>query len=164
MRLLDNLQRAIFETRSLIQAIPEVRKMVFYDVETALEQVSPTIEQTKEYFVVSPIFDMTKPPFDKNTIVSLSLNQSNFDAEAVLMRNILKISILTRSNLWELKNNKVRPLEISNYIIESLHNKKISPSHKLFFATLQLAILDEDINGYTLTFFLEEGSGLDEQF
>jgi len=32
------------------------------------------------------------------------------------------------------------------------------------FSSLELAILSEDVNGYTLSFSLEEGSGLDEQF
>jgi hypothetical protein len=29
---------------------------------------------------------------------------------------------------------------------------------------MELAILNEDVNGYTLTFFLEEGSGMNGEF
>jgi hypothetical protein len=32
------------------------------------------------------------------------------------------------------------------------------------FSNIELAILNENVNGYTISFFLEEGSGLDEQF
>ena len=105
------------------------------------------------------------PPFEKNTIVSISLTRGNHDDGInSYKRNKVCINILTRSPLWELNNNKIRPLEIGNYIIEELNNKKISPSHKLFFSSLELAILDEEVNGYTLTFLMEEGAGLDEQF
>lgn len=164
MRKLDNIQKSIFEIRTLIQAIPEVRKMVFYDTANALNESIPTAEQAKEHFTVSAVFDVTKPPFNKNTIISISLTRGNYDDGSTLIRGTIRINILTRSPLWELNNNKIRPLEIGNYIIEELNNKKISPSHKLFFSSLELAILDEEVNGYTLTFLMEEGAGLDEQF
>jgi hypothetical protein len=77
---------------------------------------------------------------------------------------MVKITVLTRSDLWELTGNKIRPLEISNIIVEQLNNQKISSSHKLLFANIDLAILNENVNGYTISFFLEEGSGLDDQF
>lgn len=164
MKLLDNIQKSIFEIRNLIQAEAEVRKLVYFDTKNALSQAAPTIEQSKEHFTVSAIFDVTEPPFNKNTILSVVLNKANFDEEAVMMRNLVKINILTRSDLWELDNNVIRPLEIANIISSILNNKKVSPSHKLLLSSIELAILNEDVSGYTVTFLMEEGSGLDEQF
>jgi hypothetical protein len=92
------------------------------------------------------------------------MNRGEYDEEKVLLRGIIKITVLTRSDLWELSGNKIRPLEISNIIIDKLNNQKISASHKLLFSNIELAILNENVNGYTISFFLEEGSGLDEQF
>jgi hypothetical protein len=34
----------------------------------------------------------------------------------------------------------------------------------LFFKQIDIAILNENVSGYTIIFHLEEGSGLDEQF
>ena len=98
MRKLDNIQKSIFEIRTLIQAIPEVRKMVFYDTANALNESIPTAEQTKEHFTVSAVFDVTKPPFDKNTIISISLTRGNDDS-STLIRGTIRINILTRSPL-----------------------------------------------------------------
>lgn len=165
MKIFNNIQRSIFEIRNLIENIAEVRKLVYYDGVNALEQDAPTIEQTKPYFIMSPVFDVTKPPFDKNTLISISLNRANNnEQDNVIARSLVKITILTRSELWEIKNNKIRPLEISDLIIETLNNKKVSSSHKILFSSLELAILNENVNGYVLTFLLDEGSGLDGQF
>jgi hypothetical protein len=71
---------------------------------------------------------------------------------------------LTRSALWKINGSKIRPLEIANIIIEKLNHRKITTSHKLLFSNIELAILNENVNGYSVNFHMEEGSGLDEQF
>lgn len=164
MGRLDNIQKSIFEIRSLIQTNSEVRKMVYFDGADALSQQTPTITQVKDHFTVSAVFDITKPPFTKNTIVSISLSSGSAVEDLVSISGTVRINVLTKSSLWELENNKIRPLEISNVIIDLLDNKKISASHKLGFQDIDLAVIDEDVNGYTLTFYIEEGVGLDEQF
>lgn len=164
MSKLNNIQNAIFEVLSLIKGVPNIRKLVYYDSKDALSLTLPTQEAVANHFTVSAVFDVTEPPFDKNTIISVILGKGNYDEELVLLRAILKITVLTRSGLWELDNNIIRPLEISNLIIEILNNQKISTSHKLVLSSIDLAVLNEDVNGYTLIFFLEEGSGFDGQF
>jgi hypothetical protein len=81
-----------------------------------------------------------------------------------MLHSMLHISVLTRSTLWRLNKNKIRPLEIADLIITAINNKKLTTSHKILFSSLELSILDDNINGYTLAFFMEEGSGLDEKF
>lgn len=165
-KILDNIQKAIFQVKSLIQGNLEVRKLVYYDTPDALSQseVNASIANTKEHFTVSPIFDVTEPPFDKNTIISVVFNKGTYDDETVKINGLLKINILTRSGLWELNDNKIRPLEISNLIIDIINNQKTDPSHKLVFSNMELAILNEDVNGFALTFLLVEGSGFDGEF
>ncbi len=164
MKKLDNLQKGIFEVKAMIQSDEDIRKMVYYDSPDALEKTAPSFIQVKDNFTVSPVYDATKPPFNKNTIISFSIRRIIEEDEATLLRGYLQISILTQSNLWELNNNKIRPMHISSLIIDKLNNKKISTSHKIFFTTAEIAILNENINGYTLTFMIEEGAGLEEEF
>lgn len=162
--MLKNIQKAIFEIRSLIQSIPEVRKLVYFDTKTALGENTPTITETQDHFTVSAVFDITEPPFDKNTIVSVGYKKGNYNDELVMMLGMININILTKSELWELSDNKIRPLEIANSIINKLNNIKLSTSHKLLLVGIDLAILSDGTNGYTIAFILEEGGGLDEQF
>ena len=165
MKIFDNVQAGIFQIRQLIWASDDLKKLVYYDDANALSSTTvPTIAEVTPHIVVAAIFDVTEPPFDKNTIISIVLNRGNYDEEKVLLRGIVKITVLTRSEIWELSGNKIRPLEISNIIIDKLNNQKISSSHKMLFSNIELVILNENVNGYTISFFLEEGSGLDEQF
>jgi len=63
-----------------------------------------------------------------------------------------------------LTDNQIRPVEISNLIIDLLDGTKLATSHKLVFDSIELAVLNENINGYSLNFYLNDGSGLIEQF
>ncbi len=164
MKIFNNIQTAIFEIKHLIKENSNIRKLLFHDVANALDLGTPTYNEVEEYVVVSPIFDVTEPPFNKNTIITIALSKGDYNDETVLFHGILQITILTRSTLWKLNNNKIRPMEIADFIVKEINNKKLTTSHKLFFKRLELSILNDNVNGYTLTFFMEEGSGLDEKF
>lgn len=163
-KMFDNVQKAIFEIRSAIESDQDIRKMLFIDSKNALEQQAPTILEIENHITVSAVFDITEPPFDKNTIMTIVLHKAIYDSESTLLNGMIKINILTRSDLWELNNNKIRPLEISNNIVKLLDNRKVSASHKLYFNNIEIAILNENVSGYSVIFYLEEGSGLSEQF
>lgn len=163
-KMFDNMQKAIFEAKHLIQSNENIRKMLLIDSKNALESATPSYESASENIVVAAVFDITEEPFNKNTIMTVVLHRSSYDDENLMLTGMLKINILTRSELWELNNNKIRPLEITNEVIKVLNNKKVSASHKLYFSRMELAILNENVSGYSVIFFIEEGSGLDEQF
>lgn len=164
MKIFENIQKAIFEIKHLIKETPEIRKLIFHDVSNALDLQKPTYEEIEEYVVVSPIFDATEPPFDKNTIITIAIKKAQYDEEAIIVHSLIQISVLTRNTLWKLNDNKVRPLEIADLIIQKINNRKLKTSHKILFSHIELSVLNENINGYTLTFLMEEGSGLDEKF
>jgi chemotaxis signal transduction protein len=169
MKILNNVQEGIFQIRDALIANVDLRKLLYYSTSNALTlQDDPAnstyMTEVNSRMVVAAVFDTTEPPFDKSTIVSISLSRGNYEEEKVLLSGIVKINVLTQSDIWQLDNRKIRPLEISNIIIDILNNRKISSSHKLLFSNIELAILNENVNGYAISFFLEEGSGLDEQF
>lgn len=164
MKILENVQKAIYEIKHLIKESPEIRKLLIHDTLNALELSKPSYEDVEEYVVVSPIFDATEPPFDKNTIITVAIKKGKYDDETILLHSSVHISILTRSTLWKLNNNKIRPLEIADLIVKAINHKKLTTSHKILFSHFELSVLNEDVNGYTLTFLMEEGSGLDEKF
>lgn len=164
MKILNSVQDAIYEIKQLIQSDENLRKLVYYDSANPLDAGSVPFATADPYIVVAPIYDVTEPPFDKNTIISIALSRGVYDEEIVLLKGVVKINILTRSALWKINGSKIRPLEIANIIIDKLNHQKVTTSHKLLLANIELAILNENVNGYSVTFHLEEGSGLDEQF
>lgn len=159
MSKLDLIQKTIYEIKNQIQNNSDVRKLLLYDIETALAEVEVPFSDANDYIVVSPMFDMTEPPFDKNTIISVALVKATKVEEEQIYDGIIKVNILTHSNLWKLADNKIRPAEIGSKLIDLLDGTKFSTSHKLSFNFMELIILNENINGYGLLFFLNEGSG-----
>jgi hypothetical protein len=99
MRILDNIQESVYDILSLLQGNMDIRKLVYYDTTDALAQSDIPYSTPADHFTVSAIFDITEPPFDKNTIISVVLNRGNYDEESKMMRNLVKINILTRSAL-----------------------------------------------------------------
>lgn len=163
-RMFENLEKAIFEIRTLIESEKNIRKLLVIDSANALEQGTPDVSDARKHILLAPVFDITEPPYDKNTIMTIVLSKGKYDSDAVLLNGMIKINVLTRTELWELDNNKIRPLEIANNLISVLENRKVSVSHKLYFTNIDIAILNENVSGYSIIFQLEEGSGLDEQF
>ena len=164
MKIFDLLQKGLFEVRTTLLGNSDIRKLVFHDTVDALENVTVSLEDADEHIIVSPVFDMNEEPFDKNTIISIALNRANFSDDTTMTSSIIKINVLTQSTLWKLNNNLIRPLQIANLIIDLLNNQKFSSSHKMNFISLELAILDEKVNGYTLSFHLHEGSAMLDEY
>lgn len=164
MQSFENLQTAMFEIYQTLVNNIEIRKLLFHDVENALELSAPKFSAIKEHIILSPIFDSTKPPYNKNTMITLALTRSVYDSDDVILNSIIKINVLTKSDLWVLKSNKLRLFEIIKNINNLIHDKKFATSHKLSFKQMELSILDEDLSGYSLSFLLEEGSGMVESF
>lgn len=98
-RMLDNIQEAMFEIRSLMQSDSDIRKLVYYDTKDALSQPVIDFITPVDHFTMSAIFDVTEAPFDKNTIISSVLQLGSYDEEAVMMRGVVKINVLVRSEL-----------------------------------------------------------------
>jgi len=162
--MFESVEKAIYEIKTLILTEPNIRKLLVIDSLNALEEQAPTVNEAREHILLAPVFDITEPPYDKNTTMTIVLSKAVYDDEAVLLNGMVKINILTRTELWQLNNEKIRPLEIVNLIVKRLNNQKVSVSHKLFFKQIDIAILNENVSGYTIIFHMEEGSGLDEQF
>lgn len=162
--MFENVQKAIYEIQTMILTDTGIRKLLFIDSANALDQNAPTLEEAQEHIILAPVFDITQPPYDKNTIMTIVLQKGVYDDDSVLLNGILKINVVTRTELWKLNETKIRPLEVANLVVKRLNNQKVSTSHKLYFNQTDIIILNENVSGYSIVFHLEEGSGLDEQF
>lgn len=163
--MLDNLQTAIYEIKHQIKINSDIRKLLYYDTRDALLRSEVSILDIDPYIFLSPVFEINStPPYDKTTFISIHLAKGETDDEENLLNSVLRINILTRNDLWEINNQKIRPLEIANLIIKELDNRKVAISNKLFFVSVESSILDKNTTGYILLFGLVEGGGLEDEF
>ena len=164
MAYLDGIQETLYQIEDVIKRNPNIRKLVLNDSKNALAGDDYSLQDVDAHVFNSAVFDVTEPPYDKNTIVTIALTKLIPDEEQKLFSSWVRINVITRTALWELSNYKIRPLEIANLVIKELENIKLKTSHKLFMTDMELIILDGNINGYGITFTVVEGSGLDEKF
>lgn len=166
MKYFDKIQSTLFEIKDKIRLNENIRKLVFYDTSNALSLSNPTNAEVDPKIRVTAVFDITEPPYDHNTFITIVATKIQSDMEEQMFNSIVRINIITQAQLWELQNRKIRPLEIANTIVTILENFKSDSgvSHKLFFKNADLVVLDGNINGYGLIFHLIEGSGLDDDF
>jgi hypothetical protein len=97
--IFENIQKAIYEIQTLILTEPDIRKLLFIDSQNALNEEAPTISQAQEHILLAPVFDITEPPYDKNTIMTIVLQKGVYNDDSVLLNGILKINIVTRTEL-----------------------------------------------------------------
>lgn len=162
---LDGIQTSLYEIRSKIRSNENIRKLVLYDQANALSTTTiPGLSDADDHIVVTAVFDITEEPYNLNTIITIALSRATENDDLNFWQNVLRINIITKSQLWALDNQKIRPLEIANLIIEELDNQKLTASNKIFFDSMELIVLDGNTNGYGLTFHLIEGSGLEDDF
>lgn len=166
MKYFDLMQKTLFEIKNKIRENEDIRKLLVYDTPNALTLQAPTREQADPKIRVTAVFDITEPPYEHNTFVTIVATKIQSNMEEQVFSSIVRINIITQAQLWELGNKKIRPLEIANNIVTMLENYKTDSgtSHKLFFKNAELIVLDGNINGYGLIFHMLEGSGLDDEF
>lgn len=166
MKYFDLIQNTLFEIKTKIREDENIRKLLIYDTPNALTLQAPTREQADPKIRVTAVFDITEPPYNHNTFVTIVATKIQSDEDEQIFNSIVRINIITQAQLWELGHKKIRPLEIANIIVTMLDNFKTESgaSHKLFFKNADLIVLDGNINGYGLIFHLLEGSGLDDDF
>jgi len=99
MSRLALVQKSIYQVKTQIQTVANIRKLLLHDVDNALSGDVPTFAQADEYVVVSPIFDMTKAPFDKNSIITVALVRGVKEENKKIITGMLKINVLTQSEL-----------------------------------------------------------------
>lgn len=162
--MLENVQDTIFQIRQIIKTDENIRKLLYYGTSDALSKNSIDIAAVDDYIFLSPVMDTTREPFNKHCLITITLTNINETDEEPLLLGEIRVNVIAQNNVWELNNNKIRPIEISDRIIEKINYMKFDSSHKLEFDKIDLVILDKNITGYSITFNISEGSGLENEF
>jgi len=99
MSKLTNIQRVIYEIKNRLQNNGDIRKLLLHDVPNALDGAAVSFDEADSFITVSPIFDMSKEPFNKNTIISVSVTRASKQEQTAMLNGLVKITILTQSEL-----------------------------------------------------------------
>ena len=142
-----------------------IRKLLFHDSNNALNMLPPYEKETEKYITLKPIFEFeNKEEYNQNSIVNVYVTEIIPTDEEVSFTGILQINVACNIDIWDLLDNKIRPLQICNRIIKLLNNKKFTVSNKLTLSNMTDLIINKKMIGYALLFEITDGSGEKDNF
>lgn len=142
-----------------------LRKLLFHDSNNALNMLAPHIKETEKYITLKPIFEFeNKEEYNQNSIINIYVTEIIPTDEEVSLTGILQINVACNIDIWDLIDNKIRPLQICNRIIKLLNNKKFTISNKLILSNMTDLIINKKMIGYALLFEITDGSGENNNF
>ena len=73
MKSLERIEKDLYSVRDYLGKDDEIKKLLYYPTRNALQQENVSANLINEYIFLSPVFDTTREPFDKNTFISITL-------------------------------------------------------------------------------------------
>lgn len=160
MEGLQRIEQDIYAIRDRLYTNKIIAKLLYYSDSNALKGAYVDRSQIDNHIFVSPVFDTTKEPFNKHTFISITVANTEWDDEDSTHLAAYRINVFSKIELWELDDERVRPLTIASEIIKILDQIKLKSSHKLFYISADLTVLNNgDMAGYTLLFGIQDGGG-----
>jgi hypothetical protein len=160
----DRFQTALYQIKQLLLSELKIRQLLVNDDYSPYIAGAVTIEAAKNYIFLAPVFNTNIEPYNKNTFITIILEKDDFDEDSVSHDVAVTINCFSQTVLWEIDNQKIRPLELASLITKKLNGQKLSTSHKIDYINFDSVVLNENIQGFSLGFFLRDGAGLEDKF
>ena len=163
--MLTRIQTTLAGIKTVLLNNDIVRKLLYNDSNNCLSMDTPTRQMAEKYITLKPIYQFENiDDYAQNSMINIFLADGEPDDEHNLFTGVVQINIVTNIDKWELVNDKIRPLELANKVIELLNNKKFSVSNGLEFTNIQQLILSKQVVGYALLFAIDDGNSNLENF
>lgn len=163
--MLQRVQSTLAAIRTKLGKNDIIKKLLLHDGNDALYVQTPKIEKMDNYITLHPIFEFeNKEDYNQNSIINIYMTQCIPADDNQQLDGIIQINVVCNKDVWELIEDKIRPLEISNQIIKLIHNVKLSVSNKLIFKNMSDLIISKKMIGYALLFEFTDGSGENDKF
>ena len=152
------MKKIFYEIKNALLNSEDLRKLVFYNTPNALDEVAPTITEAGQSIYIKPIIYIyaDSPEFGLSTFISIGLIESIILDGSI--SSSIKISVACDRQIWEMDNNRVRPLAILSEI-SKLDNLKLGAAGKLTFRIVKEVYFNNDLVGYTALFDIDDEKG-----
>ena len=161
--LMKPIESSLYRIKNILKADSEIRKLLYYTTEDALEKSEVSYTKIDDYISLFPIYNLNQEPYNKSNFITINLIDF-VPEEDDLYEGILQITVISKNTDWQLKDNKIRVLRLAGLIQKLLNNQKFDASHKLNFISLKMVRMDEEYSGYNILFEIYEGGGLENDF
>lgn len=158
--ILLRLNDAFKDLKSQLLLDSDIRKLLFYDNDTPLQQQDPGINNVVDYIFTQPVVDIDiQPPFNKKNYITITAPDNGISANnSNVMQYVIRIQVMCHSTCWNIKDG-TKPLLIASRVLKILDNYKTTFAGKLYFTDIVETITNKNVSGYSLLFSASEGVG-----
>lgn len=153
-----NYEKVFYEIKNALLDSEDFRKLVYHNTADALSRGTVTVAEAAQSVYIKPIIYVYQdsPEFGISTFVSIGLIESIILDGSI--NSSIKVSVACDRKIWELNDNRVRPLAILSEI-SNLDNLKLETAGKLVFRVVKEVYFNNDLVGYTALFDVVEEKG-----
>ena len=163
--MFERVQTTIKAMRTRLLHDECIRKLLFYDNNTALELDVPELKDVAKYITTYPVYEFeNKEDYTQHGMINIFMTDSDPNDEDNSIMAIVRVNVVYNTDKWELIDGSCRPLTIADRIIELLNNTKLSVSNPVEYNNTQELIVSKKLVGYTLLFNLTDGNSDLENF
>lgn len=150
---LNNSYKQI-KTRLLLNE--KIRNYLYYD-EIGEDTVAPPPGLVAQHIFLQPVITTdVDEPFNKKNYISITI--PNGEIESNKISYTVRIIVMCEKTDWDL-NGDIRPLLISQEVINELEGLKLEFSNMLHFDSILETVTNKDVTGYSLLFSTADGIG-----
>ena len=163
--MLERIESTLAAIKTKLLRDEKLRKLLFHDSNNALNMLAPSELEVDNYITLKPIFEFeNKEEYNQNSIVNIYVTEIIPTDNEVSFTGILQINVACNIDVWDLLDNKIRPIQICNQIIKLLNKKKFTISNNLELSNMTDLIINKKMIGYALLFEITDGSGENNNF
>lgn len=162
--MLERIETTLIAIKKQLLNDETIRKLVFNDSNNALNMDTPSLEECKKYITLKPIYQFeNKEDYAQNTMINIYFSEGEPLLDKVGITGTIQISVIVNIDKWDLLDDKIRPIELSNTILKLIDDKKFTTSNSLSFSSITQLIISKQLVGYAILFDIVDGVGeLDE--
>lgn len=155
--MFSNFEKLIYEVKNTLLSSDDLKKLMFYPTPDALEKtIVPSYEDMKDRITARPVVYVYEESLEYGATSFISIGIIEFALDSGSIAAGLKISIACKREIWELNNNRIRPIAILSIIGNLLNNKKLSVAKKLDMKSAPEIYFNDELVGFTALFDVTE--------
>lgn len=163
--MLERIESTLAAIKTKLLSDEKLRKLLFHDSNNALNMLAPSELEVDNYITLKPIFEFeNKEEYNQNSIVNVYVTEIIPTDNETSFTGVLQINVACNIDIWDLLDNKIRPIQICNRIIKLLNKKKFTISNNLELSNMTDLIINKKMIGYALLFEITDGSGENNNF
>lgn len=152
---LIRLNNSLKKIKTSLLLEENIRKMLA--VKDYDDNYIPSIEYTKDFIYIRPVITAeTAEPYIKHNYISLTITEGEVNTDKTKIGYCLRVTVMSEKESWSYGDN-VRPLLLSQQIINILDGKKFDFSNTLSFDSILETVTNDNVYGYSILFNIIDG-------